>query len=254
MQHIGTEPHPWRWLSIVFVVATFACQRVPPSGHCTSDEQCARASSGPRCIDARCQQCATNGDCAEGFRCAQSRCLRGEIGCLSDRDCLPSHACLDRRCTPRPECDSAHPCPAERRCDTGVCVAVVGELSPQVSSPNGACEFEAPLFAFNDSSLDEQARRALQRDAACLLRSSADRFVLVGRGDPRGTPDYNIQLGERRARVVARFLESLGVSSGCLQVVAAPDHGAGTDEASWRLDRRVDIERAAGRPPSGGRR
>lgn len=254
MQHIGTAAHTWRWFCVFFAVAAFACQRVTPSGHCTSDEQCAHASSGPRCIDARCQQCATNGDCAEGFRCTQSRCLRGESGCLSDRDCLPSHTCLDRRCTPRPECDSAHPCPAERRCDTGVCVAVVGELSPQVSTANGACELEAPLFAFNDSSLDERARRTLERDAACLLRVSTDRYVLVGRGDPRGAPDYNMQLGERRARVVARYLESLGVSADRMQISSAQDQGSGTDEASWRLDRRVDIERATSRPPPGRRR
>ena len=66
---------------------------------------------------------------------------------------------------------------------------------------------------------------------------------LTGRADPRGEQEYNMTLGSSRADAVARYLRALGVTSNQLTETSRGKLDAtGTDEASWQLDRRVDIQ------------
>jgi peptidoglycan-associated lipoprotein len=65
---------------------------------------------------------------------------------------------------------------------------------------------------------------------------------LVGRADPRGTEEYNLGLGSRRASSVSTYLERLGVGQPQLAVTTRGALDAtGTDESGWQKDRRVDI-------------
>ena len=67
-------------------------------------------------------------------------------------------------------------------------------------------------------------------------------MMLVGHADPRGTFEYNFHLGERRAESVASFLNRKGVAQNRLDTTSRGKKDAvGTDEASWALDRRVDV-------------
>ena len=66
---------------------------------------------------------------------------------------------------------------------------------------------------------------------------------LIGRADPRGTEEYNMGLGSRRASSVGKYLEHLGVGEPQLAVTTRGALDAtGTDEASWANDRRVDVQ------------
>ena len=104
------------------------------------------------------------------------------------------------------------------------------------------CTLEAPVFSFDDNALDEGARQSLQRAADCLQRERTTRYVLIGRADNRGEQEYNLALGERRARAVQRYLLSLGVLPDRIAVSTEGDLAAtGTDEDGWRRDRRVDF-------------
>jgi peptidoglycan-associated lipoprotein len=104
------------------------------------------------------------------------------------------------------------------------------------------CTFEPVYFTFDNSQLDDGARRALQRASECLQREARSRYVLIGRADPRGTTEYNLALGERRARSVQAYLSSLGIDQARLGVSSEGSEAAtGTDEASWARDRRVDF-------------
>ncbi len=104
---------------------------------------------------------------------------------------------------------------------------------------------EAPKFDFDRSELLAEDRDVLARVAQCLttgpLKGRA--IQLVGRADPRGTQEYNMALGERRSGSTMQYLQGLGVS---LPQMSETSRGAldatGTDEATWRLDRRVDID------------
>jgi peptidoglycan-associated lipoprotein len=118
------------------------------------------------------------------------------------------------------------------------------------SDNGGACSFPEIHFAFDDATLDSAARDGLQRMGECLQREANTHYVLIGRADPRGTAEYNVALGSRRARVVQHYLTALGVVESRLDVSSLGSAGAtGSDEASWARDRRVDTTRQAGAHP-----
>jgi peptidoglycan-associated lipoprotein len=76
---------------------------------------------------------------------------------------------------------------------------------------------ERPLgdvfFAFDSSELSEEGRRSLQKNADWMKRWTSTRVTVEGHCDSRGTSEYNLALGERRARAVTDYLASLGVGS-----------------------------------------
>ena len=100
-----------------------------------------------------------------------------------------------------------------------------------------------PKFDFNEFELTQQDRSVLQQIATCLTTGplKGKQLQLVDRADPRGTEEYNLALGDRRAQTVSEYLEHLGVTH-----IEAKTRGAldatGTDEASWTQDRRVDLQ------------
>ena len=66
-------------------------------------------------------------------------------------------------------------------------------------------------FDFDDFSLSEKAKKTLVEDAAWLMNNSQESVVIEGHCDERGTEEYNIALGERRASSAKRYLINLGV-------------------------------------------
>jgi peptidoglycan-associated lipoprotein len=209
--------------------------------NCRGDNDC--RARGEVCVDGRCQQCRTTADCPAEHTCLRNRCVAGVNACEGDTDCAAGQRCVDRRCVPATECDESRPCPAGRSCVQGRCTAPeTAEETEPTDNRGRLCSFEPVYFSFDNSTLDEPARRALQSAAECLRREGSSRYVLIGRADPRGTTEYNLALGERRARTTQRYLMSLGITEGRLGVSSEGSEGAtGTDEASWARDRRVDF-------------
>jgi peptidoglycan-associated lipoprotein len=98
------------------------------------------------------------------------------------------------------------------------------------------------LFGFDSVALDEEARSILQRQAAWFQQFGSVSATIEGHTDERGTREYNLALGERRANAAARYLESLGVSSGRLTTISyGKDRPAdpGSDETAWAQNRRA---------------
>jgi peptidoglycan-associated lipoprotein len=102
------------------------------------------------------------------------------------------------------------------------------------------CNVAPVYFEFDSADLTPQMRDVLQRNARCL-ETHPDRSVsLVGSTDPRGTEEYNLALGDRRARSVMGYLTSLGVPNARVHETSVGEEEArGTDEHSWALDRVV---------------
>jgi peptidoglycan-associated lipoprotein len=104
------------------------------------------------------------------------------------------------------------------------------------------CVIETVYFAFDSSELDSSARAALQEAVECY-RGQADpglSLLLTGACDPRGTEEYNIALGERRAQSVRSYLKSLGLDGSRISITSVGEEMAsGTDEAGWARDRNV---------------
>ncbi len=75
-------------------------------------------------------------------------------------------------------------------------------------------------FAFNEYNIQDEDRAILQRQAAWLAKYPSVRLTIEGDCDERGTREYNLALGARRANAVKEYLVSLGVSSGRLDTIS----------------------------------
>ncbi len=99
-------------------------------------------------------------------------------------------------------------------------------------------------FDFDSSELSSTDYQALQAHAQFLVANANSKVALTGHTDERGTREYNMALGERRAKAVESFLITNGVSAQQLEAVSygkeAPVN-AGHDEAAWKENRRVEI-------------
>ena len=104
---------------------------------------------------------------------------------------------------------------------------------------------EAPKFEFDQSAILPEDRDVLAQVATCLTTGplKGRSVKLIGRADPRGTPEYNMALGEHRSNAVMRYLSNLGVSGKQMTETSRGSLDAtGGDESAWRQDRRVDVD------------
>jgi len=102
-----------------------------------------------------------------------------------------------------------------------------------------------PTFDYNKEELTPEDRTVLDQLATCMTTGAlkGKAVSLIGRADPRGTEEYNLGLGSRRASSVSSYLEHLGVGQPQLAVTTRGSLDAtGTDEAGWSKDRRVDVQ------------
>ncbi|WP_349616266.1 peptidoglycan-associated lipoprotein Pal [Azotobacter salinestris] len=100
-------------------------------------------------------------------------------------------------------------------------------------------------FEYDSSDLKQEAMRALDVHARDLKGNGA-RVVLEGHTDERGTREYNMALGERRAKAVQRYLVLQGVSPAQLELVSYGEErpaAGGADEPSWEQNRRVELRK-----------
>src|SRR5262249_19633282 len=75
-------------------------------------------------------------------------------------------------------------------------------------------------FDFDKSDLREDARGVLSKNADWMKRWTSTKITLEGHCDARGTPEYNLALGDRRAAAVKDYLSSLGVAADRVTVVS----------------------------------
>ena len=75
------------------------------------------------------------------------------------------------------------------------------------------------FFKFDNSEIQPEYQAMLEAHAAYLRDDQSIRVIVEGHADERGTPEYNIALGERRANAVAQYLQALGVPSNQLSIV-----------------------------------
>jgi len=105
---------------------------------------------------------------------------------------------------------------------------------------------EPVYFDFDKSEIRPDAVPTL-RTAATALNETGFKIVIAGHTDNRGTEEYNLALGERRAASVRRYLANLGVSMNQMTIVSYGEvrpAAQGNTEAAWQLNRRAEFELA----------
>ena len=116
---------------------------------------------------------------------------------------------------------------------------VPGSQAEFVYTMNGA---DTVYFETDRSNIDSADAAALSAQAQWLMRNPAKRATLEGHCDERGTREYNLALGERRANAAKTHLASLGVDPGRLTTVSYGKErpaAMGSDEGSWAKNRRA---------------
>lgn len=114
----------------------------------------------------------------------------------------------------------------------------------------GAAEAERELVSLGDTvyfpldsyALDGQAQQTLDRQAGLLLKGSSLAVTIEGHTDERGTREYNLALGERRATAVKDYLVAYGISPARIRTISYGEERpavAGSSEAVWAKNRRA---------------
>lgn len=142
--------------------------------------------------------------------------------------------------------------PVEERSAGGAATeALPGRTGPEGGALSDGSGASADLlaqrrihFAFDSSTLDNENRAIVQAHAAHMVANPQLKVHLEGHCDERGTREYNLALGERRAQAVERMMRVLGVAGNRLTNVSYGEEkplAAGHDEAAWQANRRVEI-------------
>ncbi|MEW5851193.1 MAG: OmpA family protein [Myxococcota bacterium] len=238
------------------------CLTCALDSHCPSGQVC----RGYKCITGG--ACNVHADCPTGTFCVAGRC---STECRTDADCPEHRACVDRRCTLKPgACDAHSDCPEGQFCHDNTCgppapgdPGYEGLTEPSFSRtelaradagmPSGADAMGAldlcgqstrVYFAFNEAGLTDETRDMLNKVAACLRSKPGQKFIIQGHADERGSTEYNLALGERRALAIKQFLVDLGVGAERMRVVSLGEErplDEGHDEAAWAKNRRGEL-------------
>jgi peptidoglycan-associated lipoprotein len=138
----------------------------------------------------------------------------GAKTCASDLDCGAKQLCINNRCV---------------------------DITPDLAE----CTNVRVHFPFNSDEIDAADKPQLDRSARCLKAEHSLHVTIEGNADERGTEEYNMALGDRRARSVAGYLQSLGASQAQVATVSygkenpeCQEH----DEACWARNRRAALK------------
>ena len=132
-------------------------------------------------------------------------------------------------------------------CATTKKVEPTGQMQGDVYTGTDTVEYLASgvpdrvFFATNESILTTRSRDTLRKQATWLRANSDITVVLEGHADERGTREYNLALGERRANAAKDYLMTYGVSSNRISVISYGKErpvDAGSNPLSWSKNRR----------------
>ena len=161
--------------------------------------------------------------------------------------------------SPAPEAEADAPASEEALDPQGLTADEILALPPEVGSGSDILDISAMTleelnaigqlqdvrFDYDSAELATEARQTLQRNAEWLSSHAAVRILIEGHCDERGTVEYNLALGEERARAVRDYLGELGIGAERMRTIsygkefpADPGH----NESAWRKNRRAHLE------------
>jgi len=146
--------------------------------------------------------------------------------CTRDLDCGPKQLCIRNQCV-------------------------------DISANLAECASVHVHFLLNSSDLPPDVSTTLERSARCLKADQALHVTIEGNADERGTEEYNLALGDRRATAVAKYLERLGASQAQLKTVSYGKENplcVEHDEDCWSKNRRADLNLAGAQTKKPGKR
>ena len=243
----------------------------PTYPECHDDSHCAEKSE--YCVNAKCAQCRDDGHCQEAFDesyvCNGGSCQRIVGFCHAPNfTCPGKQKCRDwngqvtdgiGRCGA--ECLGADECPAGFSCENGSCIAPP-ECTVDADCPTGqvcknlkcitppVCQPREIYFDFDESTIRTDAKSTLEENATCFKEreseGKASAMDLVGHCDERGTEEYNLALGERRAKAARKIMRNNGISKSDIKTRSRGEYDLAVpnarSESQHQKNRRVVFE------------
>lgn len=129
-------------------------------------------------------------------------------------------------------------------------IAASGKYGQGSQSANSAANLSAIpqsrviYFDFDVSDVRQDQRQILDTNAGYLAKNQQLKIRIEGHADERGSREYNLALGERRAQSVRRYLSMMGVQETQINTLSYGEEkpaNEGHDESAWKLNRRVEI-------------
>jgi len=115
---------------------------------------------------------------------------------------------------------------------------------PPTETSNDRLSMEDAFFDFDDFSLRQDAKSALETDGKYLEKNSGAKVVIEGHCDERGSVEYNLALGEKRAHAAKDYLVSYGIPATRLTTISYGKERPfdnGHDEGAWAKNRRAHV-------------
>ena len=134
---------------------------------------------------------------------------------------------------------------AQRRADSIASAAAAGGDAQRIQSELLSALGQRIYFDYDRDVLRDDAREILDAKAPILIANPAISLLVTGHTDERGTAEYNLALGQRRAAQVKRYLTSKGVGESLVTTQSVGDAqpaSDGTDDASYQQNRRAEFE------------
>lgn len=246
----------------LLVMAGFALSIFVGSGcapkypECNSDEQC--KDRGEYCVNKICRPCADDSHCSandackfcgESFSCERvAGCCQSDLDCPGGKcytegstlgqcgpkcrgngDCPPGNICKNGQCVPDVECNSNADCPPGKSCINGVCVLK-------------ECQPETVYFDFDDATIRRDMKPVLESGADCIKQRNKS-VVVEGHCDDRGSDEYNMALGQRRARAAKKYLGRLGIGQSVRTISYGEERPtcSSQNEGCWSSNRRTEF-------------
>ena len=211
----------------------------PTYPKCDSDAQC--TEKGEVCVQGQCQECAADSNCKPGFVCDANKCVP-KPECTDKNPCKAGSKCKQGKCAVEVAkdgtCTTNEDCPSGEECKTGKCAT-------KATTATVGCNVEPVRFDFNESKLGAEGQAALATLAECIKKNGW-KLRVEGHADERGTEEFNLQLSNRRAASVKRYLTDLGVADAALETVGYGENKPavqGSNDAAWAANRRVEFNK-----------
>jgi len=115
-------------------------------------------------------------------------------------------------------------------------------------SPEDRAIFTPIYFEYNKSNIRPEYQPTLENISKWLGENGGSQLLIEGHCDERGTDEYNLALGERRALAVRRYLIALGVGSDRVHTISYGEEKPamyGSDESAWSKNRRAEFKVSA---------
>ncbi|MBI5483819.1 MAG: peptidoglycan-associated lipoprotein Pal [Deltaproteobacteria bacterium] len=150
------------------------------------------------------------------------------------------------------ESSVAAPAKAEAKAESAKPVETAASLDPtgakqaaKAAAPVADSSLETVYFYFDKSDLRQDARNVLSKNAEVLLKAKPNAKIQIeGHCDERGSSEYNLALGDRRAKSSLQYLITLGVKADRLSTISYGKEKPavqGNDEAAWAKNRRAEF-------------